>query len=342
MLGLDPKAARITWTVAATLLLLSAIYAIRGTLVVFAIALLLSYLLDPLFSRISRRFPPQRRVPALALTYLLVIGTLVAIAIGVGSRASREARYFVAHPPDVPAVLAQLRSDHPAIAPLLDLARGSMDQRVGDIASAGSRVGLALVAASANLIYLIVIPILSFFMLKDGRELRDAFLALIPDAPKRARVERTIAEIHDLLVQYMRALLVLCCTALAVLGVALTVMGVRYALLLAAIAFFCEFVPMIGPIVEIATILGVSLLTGYSNLPALALFLVVFRVVQDYGIWPKLMSNGISLHPLWVLFGIFAGGAIGGGFGVFLSVPVLVIARASLFPVGANAATRPR
>jgi predicted PurR-regulated permease PerM len=109
-------------------------------------------------------------------------------------------------------------------------------------------------------------------------------------------------------------------------------MGVRYSLLLASIAFFCEFVPTVGPLAEIAVILSVSALTGYPHMWELAAGLGVFRVVQDYVIWPRLMSQGVELHPLLVVFGVFAGGEIGGIAGVFFAVPVMALARIVLMP----------
>ncbi len=336
LLGIDPKAARATWTAAVTLLLLAAIYTIRSTLVVFALALLLAYLLQPLASKISRHFPRKNRTPALALTYLLVIGLLAGIGIVVGSRVALEARYFIAHPPDVLGTVNQLRADHPDLSPLIDSVHGSLQQQLGEVASFGQRLSLRILAASANLIYIVVIPILSFFMLKDGASIQDGFLAMFSAGESRAKAARTLAEVHILMLQYMRALLVLCCTAMAVFGFVLTMLGVRYALLLATIAFFCEFVPMAGPIAEIVVILVVCLLTGYPHIWWLAAFLGVFRIVQDYVIWPRLMSQGIQLHPLLLIFGIFSGGAIGGVAGVFLSVPVLVLVRLALFPIPAG------
>jgi predicted PurR-regulated permease PerM len=170
-------------------------------------------------------------------------------------------------------------------------------------------------------------------MLKDGRGILYAFLAMLHGGSSRARAERTLAEIHVLLLQYMRSLLILCCTAFTVFGVVLTLIGVQNALLLASIAFFCEFVPLVGPIAESVIILAVSALTGYPHMWWLAAFLGAFRLVQDYGIWPRLMSQGIELHPLWVIFGVFAGGQIGGVAGVFFSVPVLALAHLLLFPL---------
>ncbi len=240
---------------------------------------------------------------------------------------------LIAQPPDIRGFLASLIGAHPALAPLLEPIRGSLSAQLGEAASVLPRVSLSLLAASANLIYLIVIPILSFFILKDGALLRDSFLDMLSDARTRTRAEQTLAKANVLLLQYMRALLALCCTAtLIVLGAGLALAGVRYALLLGTIAFFCEFVPMVGPIAEIAVILGVSALTGYPHILVLAACLGLFRLVQDYVIWPRLMSHGVALHPLWVIFGVFAGGNIGGVAGVFLAVPVLALARLVLIP----------
>jgi predicted PurR-regulated permease PerM len=325
--GIDPHAARATWTAALTLLLLAALYAIRGTLFVFTVALLFAYLLYPLVVHISGRFSPKNRAPALALTYLLVIGILSAIAIGIGSRVAAEARQLVAQPPDVRGFLHRLELAHPEVSPAIRAAEGRIREQLGEIVSGAPRFSLRVLAASANLIDLIVIPILSFFMLKDGARIRDDLLNLFHPGSSREAAERTIAAIHILLMSYMRALLLLCCTVLVVFSVVLSAMGVPYALLLSSIAFLCEFVPLVGPISAAAVILAVSALNDYPHFWWLAAFLGGFRLLQDYGVSPKLMSRGVELHPILVIFGVFAGAELGGVAGVFLSVPVLALAR---------------
>jgi len=330
--GFDRKAASITWSAAFTLLLLAGVYLIRGTIVLFAIALLLAYLLHPLVGQVSREFSPRNRTLALGLTYVIVTALLAGIGIAIGSPVATEARQLLAHPPDIRGFLTSLVVAHPALAPLIEPIRGSVSAQLGEAAAALPRVSLSLLAASANLIYLIVIPILSFFILKDGARLRDSFLDMLSDAQARGRAEQTLAKANVVLLQYMRALLVLCCTALVILGAGLALAGVRYALLLATVSFFCEFVPTVGPITEIVIILGVSALTAYPHMLVLAACLGLFRLVQDYVIWPRLMSHGVALHPLWVILGVFAGGNIGGVAGVFLAVPVLALARLVLIP----------
>ena len=62
------------------------------------------------------------------------------------------------------------------------------------------------------------------------------------------------------------------------------------------------------------------------GLPIL-IFLVAFRLFQDYVISPHVMGHGVELHPLLVLFGVLAGGELAGIAGSFLSVPILALAR---------------
>jgi predicted PurR-regulated permease PerM len=81
-------------------------------------------------------------------------------------------------------------------------------------------------------------------------------------------------------------------------------------------------------------VLAVSAASGYTHLLWVTAFLAVFRVFQDYVLAPSLMSRGIEMHPLLIVFGVFAGGEIGGVPGVFLSVPVLALVRLMYHRIG--------
>jgi predicted PurR-regulated permease PerM len=325
--GIDPKAARATWTVALTVILLAAVYAIRGTIFVFVVALLFAYLLYPLVYRISSHFSSKKRVPALALTYLIFIGVLAAASIAIGARVVSEARQLAAHPPDIEGYFSGLQRAHPTLMPAIDAVQGRIRQQFGALVAATPRFGLEVLAASANLIYLVIVPILAFFMLKDGVQISESLISRFPAGESRTRARRTVAGIHSLLLSYMRALLLLCCNVLVVFSAVLSLMGVPYALLLSSLAFLCEFVPLLGPLTAAAVITIVSALTGYSHVFGLLGFLGVFRIVQDYIVSPRLMASGVELHPLLIIFGVFAGGEIGGVAGVFLSVPLLALGR---------------
>jgi predicted PurR-regulated permease PerM len=89
-----------------------------------------------------------------------------------------------------------------------------------------------------------------------------------------------------------------------------------------------EFIPVVGPALALAIMVLVVLVTGTGGLIWIVIFWVLFRLVQDYVINPYLMSSGVEMHPLLVLFGVLAGEKIGGIAGMFFSVPTLAILRA--------------
>jgi predicted PurR-regulated permease PerM len=334
LLGIDYKAARCTWTAALVLLLLGMVYLIREVLIVFVIALLFAYLLYPLMDLIDRHLTSKTRTPALAITFVLAIGILAGLGVFVGSVVAEQAANLTAQ---APAFLDRIRQN-PVPGPeavtslksqVAGLIAGQLRQHYNDVAMAVPRVAIKVLSASGNLIYLILIPILSFLILRDGRTILSAFLEVFEPGQEaeNSTARDTLADIHELLLLYMRALLFLCCATLISFSIVLSAIGLPYAILLAAIAFALEFIPLVGPLTAAAIIIAVSILSGYPHVLWVVIFLVVYRLIQDYGLSPLLMSKGVEIHPLMIIFGVLAGGEIGGVAGVFLSIPTLALIR---------------
>src|SRR5512133_2587584 len=94
MLGIDRNAARYTWTAAAVLLLIWLIYLVRSTLFIFVLAVLFAYLLSPLVDLLDRALPSRTRTPALALAYVIFLGSVAFIATQIGSTIAAQAKAF--------------------------------------------------------------------------------------------------------------------------------------------------------------------------------------------------------------------------------------------------------
>src|SRR5260370_42697230 len=124
----------------------------------------------------------------------------------------------------------------------------------------------------------------------------------------------------------MRALVGLLLAAFTVYSIFFSILAIPYGILLAAVACLLEFIPMIGPLTASVLILIVAGV-AQSHVLAILIFLVAYRMFQDYILSPHLMGQGVELHPLLVLFGVFAGAEIAGVAGSFLSVPILALAR---------------
>ena len=312
------------------LLAICIVYLIRDTLLVFVIALLFAYLLYPFMDLVDRHLPGRTRTPALAITFVVVIGIITAFGIFVGSVVANQATSLAQQ---APALIEKLRAT-PAPGPaevtsirseVLGWIETQIRQHYNDVAVFAPKVALSVLSASRNLIYLVLVPILSFLLLRDGRAILAGLLELIEARYETAR--DTLSDVHELLLLYMRALLFLCCATFVTFSIVLSAMGVPYAMLLASIAFALEFIPLVGPLTAAAIVIGVSIVGGFAHIVWLIVFLIVFRLIQDYVFSPMLMSKGVELHPLMIIFGVLAGGEIGGVAGIFLSIPMLALIR---------------
>lgn len=334
MLGLSPRAAAYTWTASLVLLLLYVAHTIRGTLFILTVSILFAYLLYPLVDFLNTHLPSRSRTPALAIVYLILIGFLIFGIAEIGSQAAEQAAALSQRAPELLEKLKQQPSGSSlptSIRSLQQTVFGTLQSYVykhyNEFVAVIPKLTLEVLRASTNLIYIVIIPVLSFFILKDGRTMRDEIVSLIDPRQSRELVQELFADVHLLLLQYMRALFSLCAITFVTFAIVLSVMGVPYAILLASIAFPLEFIPLIGPLIAATTILGVTALAGGGHFLWVLVFLFAYRMIQDYVISPRLMSSGVELHPLLVILGVFAGGEIAGIAGTFLSVPVLALLR---------------
>ena len=333
MLGIDPRAARATWTVIVVALLCLVIYSIRQTLFIFVIALLFAYLLLPLVDFIDRVLPLTRsRGPALAIVYTLLVAVLIVMGTEIGSRVTEQAKNLAQRvteylKPDQVPKLPLPQPLQPMAERILNGLRSEVQQHYQQILEKLPQTAMRAVGAAANLIFIIIVPILSFFFLKDGRALQRYVVGQVDDDVNRGILREIASDLNILLAQYMRALVLLGLAASITYGIFFSILGVPYAILLAVIAFPLEFIPMLGPLISAGTIILVAAFGGFHHMLVLIVFLAIYRIIQDYVISPHLMSAGMELHPLLVIFGVFAGEQMAGVPGAFLSVPVMAVLR---------------
>jgi predicted PurR-regulated permease PerM len=322
MMGIDSRAARGTWTAALVLLGLWLIYQLSSTLFIFMLAVLFAYLLAPLVNLLNRLLPSSRtRVPALALAYVILVGLAVLAGILIGSRVVAQATDLAQK---FPATLRGWEVSFQNEVP--DSLKSELITRSNEVIASLPSYGLKFLALMGNLIYVVIIPVLAFLCLKDGPVVRTHILSMLTPGPARKLLDDILADMDLVLAHYMRALVLLSGTAFTAYSIFLTVLGVPYSILMGVLAGALEFIPMIGPLAAGAIVLVIAgAASGHAI--AILIFIVAFRMFQDYVVSPHLMGHGVELHPLMVLFGVFAGAELAGVAGTFLSVPVLALVR---------------
>jgi predicted PurR-regulated permease PerM len=333
MLGIDRHAARVTWTVFLIALVIGLIYAAKRAILLFILAVFFAYMLAPMVEYLDR-FAPRRvsRKLSLATVYSALIAILILGGIGLGSRLSEEGTTLFTKLPDL------LKSQNLATRPMpgwLEPYRERIMEAVTTQVEAGAKellpllqtAGGKLATVASGLLFLVLVPILSFFFLKDAREIRRHFIGFFYGDPNLPVVEEVLNDLHDLLGKYIRALAILAGAAFVSYLIFMQITGVPYSVLLAAIAAPLEFIPVVGPLTASVIILLVAAFSGYPHLLWIFIFLGVYRIFQDYILSPYLMSEGVELHPLLVIFGVLAGEEVGGISGMIISVPLIATLR---------------
>ena len=326
-----------------TLGILIAVFAIGGIfyslsflLVLLALSIFLAYLIDPLVKLIRRPFKQaklERFMPrslAILISYAIVFTVL-----GIGIT-------YIA--PIVVAQGKEFGSNFPNFANSIqrqanDINRRFQRLRIPDelqnrINEGAIALGQNVTAAFGSFVidfltylpWLVVVPVLAFFFLKDVNAFRLSFLRLFPPGRWRERASAILIDVNVTLAAYTRAMLISSLIVGTICTIGFYAIGLKYAFLLGILAGIFEFVPLLGPI-AIGIIATASV--AFGEHPGLAIytaiFLVALRLVHDYVTYPRIIRGRIHLHPLLIIVTVLAGEQIAGIPGVFLAIPVVAL-----------------
>lgn len=199
--------------------------------------------------------------------------------------------------------------------------------RVSELASSIAEWLKALITGVVGYLpyitWFVLVPVLSFFLLKDAASFEQNLLALLPNERLQKRAHWLLMDISGTLAAYIRAQITACLVVGTVMMGGLTLIGAPYSVVLGAIAGLLEFIPLVGPLVAAVTIFLLTLTVSFKSALIVALFLAVLRILQDYVIYPRIVRRGIKMHPIMVILAILAGAEIGGLIGIFLSIPAV-------------------
>ncbi len=169
--------------------------------------------------------------------------------------------------------------------------------------------------------WLILVPVLSFFMLKDAAAFEESVVGLLPNERLRKRAHWLLLDVSSTLAAYTRAQILSCIVVGTEVTILFTIFGIPYAVVLGVISAILEFIPLAGPLVAAVIAFALTLTTSLNQALLVALILAILRIVHDYFVYPKIVGHGIKMHPMVVVLAILVGAELGGLPGIFLAIP---------------------
>ncbi len=301
----------------------------------FLWAVVVAYAFNPLIRLICRHTWVPRLV-VVSVVYLAWLGALAALLTVAVPRLNTQLNQLAG---DLPTIVSDLQARYFGTTNQpLTVAGFSIDvpQITRQIANslnsflnnfAGGTFA-AVVGTISRVTQVLLFLIVTFYLLVDAPNIGAKLTQAVPPRYRTETLE-VARQVDRVLTQYLRAQLILIALMSVASFIVLSIMGVRFAFVLAPLVGILEIFPVIGPFAAITVVTLIALLSppnfGLSHTGSALIVALVFfalRQVEDYAVIPNVVGHAVRLHPVLILFAVTAGATVGGALGLFLAVPL--------------------
>jgi predicted PurR-regulated permease PerM len=307
-------------------------YLLAPVLTPFVAAALLAYMSDPLADRLQRLKLP--RTVAVVTVFLIVFLVLALLIVLVGPLIKSQVGALFQALPDIAKRVEQVwlptLMDWLNLEPGDDIGIGAFLARYSDMVGSWSGKILLSVtksggALAAAVLSLFLIPILTFYLLRDWDTILVHIGALVPESQREIAFQLA-RETDDVLSAFLRGQLLVMAALAIIYSLGLGLVGLKFAVAIGVVSGLVSFVPYLGFVFGIAL---ASLTVALEPNPLWQLVGVVVtftlaQFIEGSVLTPKLVGDRIGLHPVIIIFSVAAGGQLFGFFGILLALPVLV------------------
>ncbi len=342
------RPAQLRWalTLIVALLVVTLLYSARTALLPFFLGALLAYVVLPVTDFLSKRMPGSLHQGRLGRALSVVIVYVLGATVLVGATAFifppiiKQVNTLILSIPNLDVGVTDLLPEgvrtwwetYSQIVPAdiqAAIERG-IENTVQSLLRAiqsGLATTISVVFSTVSFVIgLIIVPLWTFFLLRDQPDLTVTFYSLLPDSWE-ADVQNLFLIVDRALGAYLRGQLILSLSVFAAVSIGLLALGVKYALLLGAIAGILELVPTLGPLIAIIPQVLVVLVVEPGKLLWVILLNLVVQQLENNILVPLVSSSVLGLHPAVVMVLLVVSAQVFGLGGIILAVPLAAITR---------------
>jgi predicted PurR-regulated permease PerM len=305
------------------------IFLIRNVLFPIVISILLYYMLDPLVQKLLKL--GVNKILAIVMAFLVFILVLFIGLLFIFPPLIDEFSVLLANVPGYLSQAEGLLNSLQSWQTRIDLPKEvdgfilGILQNVFNIISIFAQQSLnAAIGTISRFIYLIIIPLMTFFMLKDDVLLAKGFIEYLPQAHRKIAT-RTLKQIDQVLKNYIVGQAILCTIVGVLVGLGLAILGIKFALILGIVAAISQLIPNIGPFIGAAPALIIAVIMSPMQALGVLIFFVLLNILVIAVLAPKILGDKLNLHPLTIVLSVLVWGEIAGVWGLFLAAPIVAI-----------------
>jgi predicted PurR-regulated permease PerM len=308
-----------------------------GLVLYLAVGGLLAYLLRPIVDWLQS--VGLSRVSAILATFVLVLSGLSVLVTSVVPFVGQQVR-------DLSQLISvDMAADaatyiESRVRPVVPIEKGILVDNVKQMGQAlvqgdlveGARVAQtvsSVVAVFTNIVYaVVIIPFVTFFLLKDGLQIRRSLMWLVPN--RYFEVTLAIADkVEGNIGRYFRALLIQCTSIAVIASVLLWIVGLQSAIAIGIFTGLANTIPYFGPFLGFlcGTLVGIAQTGNLALVPWVALAMVLTQLADNVLLQPLIFSRAAKAHPLVILFVVLIGARLGGIVGMLIAIPLTTTIR---------------
>jgi predicted PurR-regulated permease PerM len=310
------------------------LYLVRGALFPIILAVLLYYVLNPLADLLSNKRPKGaglNRDLAIVISFVIFSLLLSLIFEFILAPIAKEFSQLAAN---APLYIAQLKSLYHAVQSwqagmqmpkeINYLISALIQNMTNYFSLAAQQSANSLLGMLSRLVYLVITPIITYFLLREDKAMAKGVIALLPHDHRDVTV-RIIKEIDGVIRNYVVGQAILCSAVGVMCGLGCFLLGVRFAFLLGITAAIAQLIPNIGPLIATLPALAIaSLVSPMLAVYVLGLYLII-NALMIAVLGPKVLGGVLNLHPVTVVISIIVFGELMGVWGFFFAAPIVAI-----------------
>lgn len=304
-------------------ILLSIFAFLKAVLGPFIVAMIISYILNPIVSMLHERKVP--RTMAVLLIYAVFCTIITVLLVNVIPMFIDQMQELNKHLPELSMRAQSLVIDINNNSLLPESFREGvnkslvlMERRISEtlltfVNNIGGMVNALFVA--------FVVPFLAFYILKDFEVFERAIIRYVPKSHRKNTV-RLLKDVDAALGSYIRGQLLVCAIIGTFAYIGYLLVGMPYALLLAGVVAVTNVIPYLGPFIGAAPALLMASTISLKMMLLVVIVNTVCQILESNIISPQVVGRTLHLHPLIIIFAVLVGGQLAGVIGMILAVPI--------------------
>ena len=296
---------------------------------------LLFYLLNPLVDLMEKY--KINRVLAISIIFVIIAILLI---IGLAVAIPNLQRQVVVFAQNVPSYLedADKVIDDLVTKRLPDDFRPQLEQVLANFSTQATAwasnisskavnwVSALISGTSQVIVALIIMPFMLFYLLRDGKGLRDYITQFLPNK-LREPVGKVLSEVNQQLSNYVRGQITVAVIVAIMFIILFKIIGLRYAVTLGITAGFLNLVPYLGSFLAMIPALVLGLIAGPVMLLKVIIVFIVEQTIEGRFVSPLILGSQLNIHPITILFVLLTSGSMFGIWGVLLGIPIYASAK---------------